>query len=174
MRLRLYLSTNEKVSPSNQANQGFDEALELLAFLKDKGFDCESIDTSQLSDRDIQEAYMEAIYPSVRQKFGIRRIFGTRRRSGCFFGKGVPALFAYEDDSRHPIDVYPHGELGRVIPIKEFLESLIEKEHAASVGASRLLSLSSESPATPGQDRQHEEPDGRRRAPGLDGPAFGV
>ncbi len=136
MKLRLYLSTNEKVFPSDRANQGFDEALELLAFLKDKGLDYERIDTSQLSDKEIQEAYMEAIYPSVRRKFGIRRIFGSRRRSGCFFGKGVPALFVYGDDSRHPIDVYPHEELGHVITVQEFLESLIEKGQAASLGAS--------------------------------------
>ena len=136
MKLRLYLNTNEKSFLSNRANQGFDQAVELLAFLKDKGFDYKRIDTSQLSDKDIQETYMDAIYPSVRQKFGIRRIFGSRRRSGCFFGKGVPALFVYEDDSGYPTDVYPHEELGRVITIKEFLETLIEKEPTASFGAS--------------------------------------
>ena len=62
---------------------------------------------------------------NVPRKFGIRRVFGTRRRSGCFFGREVPALLVYEDSGSHPIDVYPQQRLGRTITINEFLKGFL-------------------------------------------------
>jgi hypothetical protein len=134
MKLRLY--TDESAFASDPVNQGLKEAEELIAILRGKGVEVKRIDTSQLSDKDIQEAYMEAVSLSVCQKFGIRQIFGSRRKSASCFGKGVPALFVYEHDSEHPIDVYPHQGLNRVITIRDFLASLVEKGQVASSGAS--------------------------------------
>lgn len=98
--------------------------MELLTVLEQQGINCERVDTSRLSDREVYEAYAKAWAPSVSKKLGIRRVFGTRRRSGCFFGRGVPALLVYGGDGDHPVDVYPHEKLGRTITIKEFLEEL--------------------------------------------------
>lgn len=123
MRLKLYHST-EGQPFGDRANQGFSEAMELLAVLEQQGVTCERVDTSRLSDGEIYEAYATAWMPSVSRKLGIRRIFGTRRRSGCFFGRGVPALLVYGGDGNHPIDVYPHEELGRIVTIQEFLQKL--------------------------------------------------
>jgi hypothetical protein len=99
--------------------------MEILTLLERRGINCERIDTSKLSEEDLYKAYLKAWTPSVFKKLGIRRIFGTRRRSGCFFGKGVAALLVYDEDEDQPVDVYPHEELGRTITIKEFLEELV-------------------------------------------------
>ena len=132
MKLKLYLNTDESAFPSDPANRGFDEVLGLLAALRARGIEVEKTDTGQLSDKDVQEAYMEAVSLSVRHKFGIRQVFGSRRKSASCFGKGVPALFVYEHDREQPIDVYPHQELNRVITIRDFLASLVEKGQIAS------------------------------------------
>jgi hypothetical protein len=126
MKLKLYYST-EHPPLEDPANQGFGEAIELLTALEQQGVNSERVDTSQLSDEEIYAAYTKACVPSVFKKFRIRRVFGTRRRSGCFFGRGVPALLVYGGDGDHPADVYPHEELGRTVTIKEFLEGLVEE-----------------------------------------------
>lgn len=126
MKLKLYYST-EHQPLEDVANQGFGEAIELLTALEQQGVHSERVDTSQLSDEEIYEAYAKACVPSVFKKFGIRRVFGTRRRSGCFFGRDVPALLVYGGDGDHPADVYPHEELGRTVTIKEFLEGLVKE-----------------------------------------------
>lgn len=136
MKLKLYYST-EQQPLGDPANQGFSEAMELLTLLERQGISCERIDTSKLSDEEIYEAYARAWTPSVFKKLGIRRVFGTRRRSGCFFGKGVPALLVYDEDEDHPVDVYPHEELSRTITIKEFLEELVSRGGAACPGEAK-------------------------------------
>jgi len=123
MKVKLYYST-EQHPFGDPANQGFDEVMALLTLLEKQGIGCERIDTSKLSDEEIYEAYAKAWIPSVFKKLGIRRIFGTRRRSGCFFGREVPALLVYDEDEDHPVDIYPHEERGRIMTIKEFLERL--------------------------------------------------
>ena len=67
----------------------------------------------------------EVVVVNVSRKFGTRRVFGTRRRSGCFFGQEVLALLMYEYSGKHPIDVYPQEKLGRTITIKEYLTGLL-------------------------------------------------
>jgi hypothetical protein len=124
VKLRLYYSSVTKPL-SDPANDGFGRALEFLRRLEGEGFLCEIVDTIGLSEDVVYKAYADAWLPSVSKKLGIRRVFGTRRRSGCFFGREVPALLVYEDDDELPVDVYPREELGRIVPITEFLEELI-------------------------------------------------
>ncbi len=126
MQLKLYCNSKEQPTTDSR-NEGFDEVMNLLQLLQKQSISSETVDTSSLSDEEIQRAYLEAVTPSVYKKFRIRQIFGSRRRSGWLFGKEVPALFVYEEGERYPINVYPHTEQGRVRTIKEFLENLLNK-----------------------------------------------
>jgi hypothetical protein len=67
------------------------------------------------------------VFPSVIKKFGIRRVFGSRRRSGWLFGREVPALLVYEEEGEDPVDVYPHDELGIIKTTKQYLENMLNK-----------------------------------------------
>ncbi|MFC2003438.1 hypothetical protein ACFLV4_05800 [Chloroflexota bacterium] len=99
--------------------------MNLLWLLEKRGITNEIIDTDSLSEGQIQKAYLDAVVPSVFKKFGIRRVFGSRRRSGWLFGRGVPALLVYEEGEQYPSDVYPHDEgQGKVKTIREFLYDL--------------------------------------------------
>ncbi len=126
MLLKLYYNPDEQVL-SVPANKGFSEVPGLLTSLKEKGIECEEIDTNVMSPGEIYKVYTEACTPSIvkgRMGYRVRQIFGSRRQSGAFFGKGVPALLVYEEEGQLPVDVYPHEELGRLITIKEFLQGL--------------------------------------------------
>ena len=124
MILRLYRSAKHQPLEV-PSNKHFHEVLNLLRLLEKKGVSNEIIDTDSLSEEEIQKAYLDAVVPSVFKKFGIRRVFGSRRRSGWLFGRGVPALLVYEEGEQYPSDVYPHDEgQGRVKTIREFLYDL--------------------------------------------------
>jgi hypothetical protein len=97
---------------------------ELQRLKEDKGVDYELKDTSNMTDEELYDAYMKAAMPSVIKKFKIRRIFGTRKSSGVFFGRQVPALLVYEGDLRFPMDVYPKVERGKQVSIEDFLKEL--------------------------------------------------
>ena len=124
MKLKLYYSTVQQPL-DNPANHAFSEAIDILADVQKQGIRCEKIDTAELPHEKVYEAYADAWAPAVSKKFAIRRVFGTRRRSGCFFGREVPALLVYEDGSRHPVDVYPQEKLGRTITIRDYLTDLL-------------------------------------------------
>jgi hypothetical protein len=100
---------------------------ELLKQLEKRGIECEYVDTNGLSHSSLQEIYIDAVTPSVRKKYGIRRVFGTRRQSGIFFGKQVPALLVYEAHGRYPTDVYPHVERGRTVTVEEYLRMMLRR-----------------------------------------------
>ena len=127
MILKLYHSTKHPpldVPPNKSVN----EVLNLLGLLQKKGVSNEIIDTDSLSEEEIQKVYLAAVVPSVFKKFGIRRVFGSRRRSGWLFGREVPALLVYEEGEQYPADVYPRDEgRGRVKTIREFLYGLQTK-----------------------------------------------
>ena len=124
MILRLYQSTKHRLLDI-PCNKDFDNVENLLKLLSRKGITVEIINMDSLSEADTLKAYSDAVMPSVSKKFGIRRVFGSRRRSGWLFGKGVPALLVYEEDEGYPIDVYPHDEgQGRIRTVKEFLFDL--------------------------------------------------
>ena len=124
MILKLYYSTKHQPLDA-PANEGFHEVTNLLWLLEKKGVNHEIIDTDSLSEEEMQEAYLAAVVPSVFKKFGIRRVFGSRRRSGWLFGRGAPALLVYEEGEEYPSDVYPHdmGQ-GKVRTIRSFLYDL--------------------------------------------------
>ena len=87
-------------------NQGFHLVLYLLWLLEERGINTEIIDTYKLSEEELKEVY-NSIFPlSIKKKYGIRRVFGTKHESGKRFGVEVPALLVY-DGGMSLTDVYP-------------------------------------------------------------------
>jgi hypothetical protein len=125
MKLRLYHSSEEQPLSGHPPNEGYDKVEQLLELVAEKGILYETMDTNRLSEEEIQAAYIDACMPSVYKKFKLRQVFGSRRRSGWLFGKGVPALVVYSPESQFAEDVYPHEERGRIVTIKEYLEKLL-------------------------------------------------
>lgn len=130
MKLKLHYSS--KTRPFDKYD--LSKMLSLLDKLQAAGFSCEKIDTSNMTDEEIQHLYIEAIQPSVYNKYRIRQVFGSRRHSGWLFGKHVPALLVYDEEGRYPIDVYPHVKGGEEVTIEEFLTSLLEKKESQPQG----------------------------------------
>lgn len=119
MRFEFYYSSDEREGPFKGDLKKFFMLLEQA----EKGrIECKKVDTSKLAIEELSQAYFKAVVPSVHKKFRIRKVFGTRKNSGCFFGKQVPALLVFEDKT-YPEDVYPHEEHGRVIEIEEYLKN---------------------------------------------------
>lgn len=114
----LYMSTKE-----TNVRADVKKITALLDRLKDaKKLDYKIIDTSRMTGSERDKAYSTAILPSVFNKYEIRRIFGTNRKSGIFFGREQPALLVTGDMS----EVFPHRKNGRTMTIERFLERLAE------------------------------------------------
>jgi len=130
MELELYYAGKQWIF-NDPANEGFEEALELLSRLKGKGVSVKTIDTSKFSKEELREVYFGKAYIlSIRKHIGIRRVFGSRRQgSGLFFGREVPTLFVYKKGEKYPSNVYPHQKRGGgpVVTIKDFLRSLVKE-----------------------------------------------
>lgn len=130
MRMKMYYRVDSLLD--TPANQGFrlNEIRALLEQLAAGGVQLEVVETSLLPEEALMEAYLEATKPSVYRKYRVRQVFGSKRRPGYLFGKGVPALVVYEGEDRYPTDVYPHEEGGRMVTIREFLEGLLQNRAA--------------------------------------------
>jgi len=120
MKMTLYYDP-ENLLTDAPVNEGFDDALSLSQALLRKRAPVQLVNTSKLGEEELRKAYFDAVAASVQKKYRIRQIFGSRRRSGWLFGRGVPALLVYGQSRVLPDDVYPHENLGRIMTIKEFL-----------------------------------------------------
>jgi len=123
MHFKLYYSTKIEHSYS-PANEGFDKVWELLEKMEKKGVKCERIDTSQLTDEQVAQAYIRSVIgPTQLKKYRVRQVFGSARRSGWLFGKQVPALVVYSSSgSQFPEDVFPHAIGGHIVTVQEYLK----------------------------------------------------
>lgn len=96
-----------------------------LARLNEKGLTCESLDTKDMAEADLQNWRKEAFTISVSQHQQIRQHVGVLQLD---LGKKAPALLVYEEGKKVPIAVYPHTEKrGRKktnYSIEAFLEEL--------------------------------------------------
>ena len=106
-------------------NDGVRDVLERLDDFRKKGLAIEGRNTAKMSATDLEHAYIRAILPSVYRKYRVRRIFGSNRQAGLFFGRGVPALLISDPTHKTPGDVYPHEEAGRIVTIHDFLTELL-------------------------------------------------
>jgi hypothetical protein len=115
MKLKLYCSgiypLVEKFRSTidiGKINEGFEEVMYILWLLKHRGHEVEIVDVDSITEAELKKAYEEAMIPAIAKKCPIRRIFGSKVRSGYRFGKEVPALLVYEENNDKPTDIYPH------------------------------------------------------------------
>ena len=101
---------------------------EKLQNLKKKNLQLKIVDISSVPKDEVFKIYANACKPSVYKKYRIRRVFGTHRQSGIFFGK-KPALLVYEAESEYPTDVYPHDAHGKIVTIEEFINNVRMHRH---------------------------------------------
>jgi len=124
-------------------NEGFDlpKIKGLLERLENSGVAWVAIDSLGMSAEELSDLYFECVGAAVYQKYPVRQVFGSKRHSGFLFGKGVPALLAYEPGKEHPSDVYPHRAGDSTVTIRRFLEDLLKKrERTEMKGESRKAS----------------------------------
>jgi hypothetical protein len=123
MKLELYYDPENVLAvPENEGVYAQDPE-RLMSAVREAGVEYRVIAPSSLSREQLDDVYNRfAVPPSVRKRYGIRRIFGTNKYPGSFFGKGVPALVVLENG--RPQDVFPHEEGGKLVTIKDYLERL--------------------------------------------------
>lgn len=114
----LYLNPNE---PNVRSDIGKITGL-LEKLKKSKKIDYKIIDTSKMTDSERSSAYANVIGPSVFNKYEVRRVFGTNRNSGVWFGKEQPALLVQGDIW----EIFPHRKNGKDVTIEKFLENLLK------------------------------------------------
>lgn len=100
-------------------NESIEAVPHLLEDLRARGWDVESVDTANMTEKQRFECYSRVTLPAVYKRYDIRKILGTNRRSACWFGAEVPALLAAEADSIG--DAYPHRKGNRITTIHNFL-----------------------------------------------------
>jgi len=102
-----------------------------LTGLQDKGVTCESLDTEDMSEEELEGWSKEVLGASVRHHQQIRRHFGPWQRGGLpELGKQVPALLVYEEGEKVATAVYPHsekrGQKRTDYSIEDFLKELTD------------------------------------------------
>lgn len=133
MKIEFYYQANRIQSwPENEGLYGRMPD-HLLGQMREAGVEYRMIDPSELSREELEDAYIRlAVPPSVRKRYGIKRVFGTNKYPGSFFGRQVPALVILENG--RPQDVFPHEEGGKIVTIKDYLEKLTTCDKGADSG----------------------------------------
>ena len=125
MELKYYYSSIIE-PPNDDPNGGIKDVPRLLMQIENKGVKCQRIDTSQLPDDQIYDAYIKSVVgPTQLKKYKVRQVFGSARHSGWLFGRSVPALVVHTASNKVPEDVFPHRMGGHIVTIKEGLNGLI-------------------------------------------------
>ena len=111
-------------SDNHPANAGLERLGRLTVRLQEAAAVYNVVDADELTEQDREEAYRSrAVRPSVSNRYRVRRVFGTNRYPGQYFGKAVPALVVMEGG--RPVDVYPHEEQdGTIVTIRDYLDGL--------------------------------------------------
>lgn len=104
-----------------ECNKGIDAVLGHLEDFRPQDRALRVVDTTRMSEQELQTAYIRAIIPSVLKKYRVRGIFGTHRYAGSKFGRAVPALVVQDPSGTRVVDVFPHEELGRIVTIHDAL-----------------------------------------------------
>jgi hypothetical protein len=120
--LRLHLYYDATVEPFATVVGDLARILATLRGLRERGFNVELTDTSEWTDSMLYDVYSEVARLAAVKKIRVRKVFGTARDSGKYFGRKVPALLVYEGGNL--VDVYPKIERGRLITIEEYLNRI--------------------------------------------------
>ncbi len=126
MKLSYFWSSDDARKPfPGEPNEGIEAVPGLLEQMKARGAEVEFVDTAQFTEKTRSEAYSRVALPAVYRHYEVKRVLGTNRRSGCFFGAEVPALLATDDDTVG--DTYPHRKGDRIVTIQSFLANLLAR-----------------------------------------------
>ncbi len=121
--LEVYYTTGE-VQEGEPANAGISsgDLPRLVRQVRETGVAYRVVEG--LTEQEREEAYVSrAVRPSVSKRYRVRRIFGTNKYSGQYFGGAVPALVVLENG--RPVDVYPHEEQdGTIVTIRDYLDRI--------------------------------------------------
>jgi hypothetical protein len=129
VKLKLHLYYDATVEPFATVAGDLARILAALRSLQERGFDVELTDTSEWTDSMLYEVYSEVARLAAAKMIKVRKVFGSARDSGKYFGREVPALLVYEGGTL--VDVYPKIEKGKLITIEEYLNSLCQGERYA-------------------------------------------
>ena len=124
--LKYYFSSEDEPFKT-PTNDGIESVSGMLGRLHEQGVPVDRINVAELTEKGRADAYMDAVRASVLKKYKIRQVFGSKRISGTFFGKQVPALILGNLASGHPEGVYPHQEPGEIASIAVFLRAYIDQ-----------------------------------------------
>ena len=122
--IEVYYSTGG-MREDHPANAGVGEGLpRLTRQIREAGAAYSVVDAGEMTRHDREEAYhSRAVRPSVMRRYRVRRIFGTHKYPGQYFGSEVPALVVLEDG--RPVDIYPHEEQdGTIVTIRDYLDRI--------------------------------------------------
>jgi len=120
-------------------NEGVERAMRQI---RKAGSQYRIVDAGEMKREDAQSAYERlAVPPSVGRRYRVRRVFGTNKYTGGFFGKGVPALVVLANG--RPQDVYPHEEEEdrTIVTINDYLDSLTRSAAGDRELATRMDAL---------------------------------
>ncbi len=124
MKLTYFWSSDAARKPlRDKCNESIDALPELLRQLKAAGYNVEFVDIATLTEKGRYESYLRVTLPAVYKHYEVRKMLGTNRRSACWFGAEVPALFVTGTDSVG--DTYPHRKGDRISTIHGFLTELL-------------------------------------------------
>ena len=120
MQMTYFNSSDRARKPfGGECNQGIQAVPALLRQLEATGHNIKLVDISDLTEKDRIDSYVRAILPAVYNHYELRKMFGTNRRSACWFGAEVPAL--HVTDAGLVGDTYPHRKGNHITTIYDFL-----------------------------------------------------
>ena len=126
--LTYYQSSNATRKPFDAlCNKGMDAIPTLLKQARKMGLDVKEVDTANQTEKTRNESYLRVTMPAVHKRYELRKLLGTNRRSGCWFGAEVPALHVTSAGDVIG-DTYPHRKGKRVTTIHEFLVKLVDRQ----------------------------------------------
>jgi len=125
MEMIFYCPSDLKIVFQDERNNGLEAIPTLLWEFERRGVKVRRIDLAAWSTEQRFAEYTNATIPAIYKKYEVKRIFGTNRRSACWFGLQVPALVVKESDDAVG-DTYPHrGSGNTVVTIYQFLTTAL-------------------------------------------------